>query len=168
MTTRRRVLQAAIGGAAVAGGGLAARLARAALPSGTVSSAVLATLPGKQPLLKRSFRPPNYETPVSGFAEAITPNDRFFVRWHLSEIPQIDASTWKLSVGGDAASRPYDLTFDQLKHDFDPVELIAGELPRRQQRLVEAWAELHQEELLADWARLQAGQTPLPIDPLEG
>lgn len=51
---------------------------------------------------------------------------------------------------------------------LDPVELIAGELPRRQRRLVEAWAELHQEELLVDWKRLQAGQPPLPIDPLEG
>ena len=51
---------------------------------------------------------------------------------------------------------------------LDPVECIAGELARRQRRLVEAWAELHQEELLADWARLQAGQTPLPIEPLEG
>ncbi|HVC93937.1 MAG TPA: DUF4160 domain-containing protein [Pirellulales bacterium] len=51
---------------------------------------------------------------------------------------------------------------------LDPVDVIAGELPRRQRRLAEAWAELHQEELLADWARLQAGQTPLPIDPLEG
>jgi hypothetical protein len=51
---------------------------------------------------------------------------------------------------------------------LDPVDLLAGSLPRRQLRLVEAWAELHQEELLADWDRLQAGQTPLPIDPLEG
>jgi len=51
---------------------------------------------------------------------------------------------------------------------LDPVELIAGELPRRQRRLVEAWAELHQQELLADWVRLQTGQMPLPIDPLEG
>lgn len=50
---------------------------------------------------------------------------------------------------------------------LDPVELIAGNFPRRQRRLVEAWAELHQEELSADWARLQAGQSPLPIDPLE-
>ena len=50
---------------------------------------------------------------------------------------------------------------------LDPVELIAGNLPRRQRRLVEAWAELHQEELLADWLRLQAGQPPLPIPPLE-
>ena len=49
---------------------------------------------------------------------------------------------------------------------FDPVELIAGSLPRRQRRLVEAWAELHQEELEMDWQRLQSGQMPLQIDPL--
>ena len=48
----------------------------------------------------------------------------------------------------------------------DPVELIAGSLPRRQQRLVEAWAELHEEELRTDWERLQGGRRPLPIDPL--
>ena len=50
---------------------------------------------------------------------------------------------------------------------LDPVELIAGSLPRRQRRLVEAWAEMHQDELLADWERLQAGQPPTPIDPLQ-
>jgi hypothetical protein len=50
---------------------------------------------------------------------------------------------------------------------MDSIELIAGSLPRRQQRFVEAWAELHQAELLADWDRLQAGQKPLPIDPLK-
>ena len=50
---------------------------------------------------------------------------------------------------------------------LDPVELIAGALPRRQCRFVEAWAELHQQELLADWERLQNGQPPLPIAPLE-
>jgi hypothetical protein len=50
---------------------------------------------------------------------------------------------------------------------LDPVELIGGELPRRQRRLVEAWAELHQAELAADWQRLQQGQKPEPIDPLK-
>jgi hypothetical protein len=50
---------------------------------------------------------------------------------------------------------------------LDPVDLIAGTLPRRQQRLVEAWAELHQEELLEDWQRLQAGRPALPIEPLD-
>ncbi len=51
-------------------------------------------------------------------------------------------------------------------YSLDPVELIAGTLPKRQQRLVEAWAELHQSELLASWERLQAGREPLPIAPL--
>ncbi|MDP2787378.1 MAG: DUF4160 domain-containing protein [Pseudomonadota bacterium] len=50
---------------------------------------------------------------------------------------------------------------------FDPVELIAGDLPRKQLRLVEAWAELHQEELAQDWALLQGGNRPKPIDPLK-
>ncbi|HKC62056.1 MAG TPA: DUF4160 domain-containing protein [Pyrinomonadaceae bacterium] len=55
---------------------------------------------------------------------------------------------------------------DAAIYSIDPVDLIAGSLPRRQQRLVAAWAELHQVELLADWERLQAGQSPLPIEPL--
>lgn len=50
---------------------------------------------------------------------------------------------------------------------LDPIELIAGSLPRRQRRLVEAWAELHIDELVADWQRLQAGQAAEPIEPLE-
>lgn len=48
-----------------------------------------------------------------------------------------------------------------------PVALIAGVLPQRQQRLVEAWAELHQEELQSDWDLLQQGKTPSPISPLQ-
>lgn len=56
---------------------------------------------------------------------------------------------------------------DVAIYGIEPVELLAGKLSRRQQRLVEAWAELHQAELLADWQRLQAGQRPLPIEPLK-
>ena len=48
----------------------------------------------------------------------------------------------------------------------DPVELIAGGLPRRQRRFVEAWAALHAEELGTDWKLLQAGLPPRPIAPL--
>ena len=49
---------------------------------------------------------------------------------------------------------------------IDPVERLAGTLPKRQQRLVEAWAELHQHELLQDWALLQRGKLPQSIAPL--
>ncbi len=56
---------------------------------------------------------------------------------------------------------------DVAIYGVDPVELMAGSLPRRQRRLVEAWAELHQQELMDDWRHLQAGRSPLPVQPLE-
>ena len=50
---------------------------------------------------------------------------------------------------------------------ISPVALSAGFIPQRQQRLAEAWAELHDEELLADWQLLQQGRKPSPIMPLQ-
>lgn len=52
-------------------------------------------------------------------------------------------------------------------YSIEPVDMLSGTLPKRQRRLVEAWAELHQVELLAAWERLQASQPPLPIEPLK-
>lgn len=48
-----------------------------------------------------------------------------------------------------------------------PLELITGYLPVRQQRLVEAWAELHHAELAHDWELLQQGRRPQAIAPLQ-
>ena len=125
MTSRRSVLQTAVGGIAIAGGGMLGRLTQAGLPAGTLESGVLEALPGKQPLIKRSYRPPNYETPIGVFNDAITPNDRFFVRWHLANIPLVDAAAWRLGVGGDAAAQELSLTLEQLKRDFEPAEIVA-------------------------------------------
>ena len=55
---------------------------------------------------------------------------------------------------------------DVVIYGIDAVEALAGSFPRRQQRLVEAWAELHQGELVANWARLQDGRPPRKIEPL--
>ena len=49
---------------------------------------------------------------------------------------------------------------------IDEIALVAGSMPTRQDRLILAWAELHQEELLADWHALQAGRPPAKIEPL--
>jgi uncharacterized protein DUF4160 len=49
---------------------------------------------------------------------------------------------------------------------IDTIELVGGDLPQRQRRLVEAWAEIHRAELLAGWERLQAGGPPSKIEPL--
>jgi DMSO/TMAO reductase YedYZ molybdopterin-dependent catalytic subunit len=121
MRTRRQFLEVAAKGLLLARTGFAA----ADLPSGTIASASLETLPGKRALIKRSYRPPNYETPLAAFRDTLTPNEAFFVRWHLANIPEVAAADWRLSVGGDAAAKPYELTLAELRSDFEPVELVA-------------------------------------------
>jgi hypothetical protein len=49
---------------------------------------------------------------------------------------------------------------------IDAIEVIGGTFPQRQRRLVEAWAEIHQAELLAAWDQLQSGRLPGKIEPL--
>ena len=49
---------------------------------------------------------------------------------------------------------------------IDTIEVIGGSLSQREMRLVEAWTELHQGELLENWERLQSGQLPYKIAPL--
>ncbi len=45
-------------------------------------------------------------------------------------------------------------------------EILAGDLPKKQLRLVQAWIELHRDELLADWEIAITGEKPYKIDPL--
>ncbi len=49
---------------------------------------------------------------------------------------------------------------------INPPNLLEGSLPRRQLRLVLAWAELHEEELAGNWIRVQNGQSPQRIEGL--
>ncbi len=136
MYSRRQFLRTTTGSLVMVGGAAwagsvafgaspAVDLGPKGLPSGTLESALLEALPGKAPLIKRSYRPPNFETPFSYFDNVITPNDVFFVRYHVANIPQVSAQDWRLSIGGEAVDKPFQLTFDQLKRDFDPVEITA-------------------------------------------
>ena len=52
-------------------------------------------------------------------------------------------------------------------YGIEGIERLAGFLPRRQERLVLAWAELHQEDLLSNWQALQWGHPPVKIEPLK-
>jgi len=133
MITRRHLLGTAGAGAALAGTGFAfPQLAQAeisnldaGLAAGTRGEAAMERLPGKQPLIKLTYRPPNYEAPIDYFKTPITPNDKFFVRYHLADIPEkIDAKTWKLSVGGDGANGTAEFTLADLKK-LPAVEVVA-------------------------------------------
>src|SRR5262249_32888526 len=98
--------------------GSAAELGFTEIPDGVLAAQHLFALPGKVPLIKKTYRPPNFETPVEYFRTPITPNKAFFVRWHLAGIPQVNAKDWVLTVGGDAAEREVKLSLAQLKKDF--------------------------------------------------
>ena len=134
MITRRCLLGMAGAGAALAGSGITfPRLLEAevpvpnlpaGLPQGMRAAAVLDALPGKKPLIKLSYRPPNYETPISYFRTPMTPNDAFFVRYHLTHIPQVDETKWRLAVGGEGANSEIELTLDDIRK-MSAVEIIA-------------------------------------------
>ena len=51
--------------------------------------------------------------------------------------------------------------------DIRTCEINEGELPRKQAKLALAWAELHQDELMADWQRVMNGEEPFKIQPLQ-
>jgi DMSO/TMAO reductase YedYZ molybdopterin-dependent catalytic subunit len=133
MVGRRELLIAAAGatislamGRALANERIAAdTLGPPELPAGTLASAALHSLAGKDPLIKRSYRPPNYETPVGDLGERFTDNRKFFVRYHLLSIPEIDPVKWRLRVSGDAAEKPFEVGLDELRKQFEPVEVAA-------------------------------------------
>lgn len=45
--------------------------------------------------------------------------------------------------------------------------LIEGALKRNKMKLVQAWIEIHKEELIADWELANSGETVFKIDPLK-
>ncbi len=81
--------------------------------------------PGKTNLIMYSDRPPLLETPKSYFTKAVTPNDAFFVRWHLADIPtKVDIKKWRLKIKGNV-EREVELSMDDLKTKFEPVSYYA-------------------------------------------
>jgi DMSO/TMAO reductase YedYZ molybdopterin-dependent catalytic subunit len=127
---RRVFLQTAAG--AVAGMSSLGRPAAAetvpltpGVPEGVRAEATLEALKGKRKLIKLTYRPPNYETPLAVFNDAITPNDAFFVRYHVSDIPEVDAASWRLKIGGDGLNGVAEYGLNDLKSGFEQVELAA-------------------------------------------
>ena len=68
---------------------------------------------GKDKLIIRSMRPPDFEPPVALLDSFITPNNLFYVRSHMP-VPQIDPAGWMLKIGGEVNS-PISLSLDELK-----------------------------------------------------
>ena len=87
----------------------------------------LVQYPQKRPLLRLTARPPQLETPFEVFKEGIiTPNDAFFVRYHLTLSPPSaeQLENFKIQIRG-LVKEPLSLSVEQLKREFDQVEVVA-------------------------------------------
>jgi DMSO/TMAO reductase YedYZ molybdopterin-dependent catalytic subunit len=89
----------------------------------------LVRYPQKRPLLRLTSRPPQLETPFSVFNEnVITPNDAFFVRYHLTQSPPAEnvlaPDAFRLRLTGKVNAN---LAFSiaELRSQFEPVETVA-------------------------------------------
>lgn len=127
MTRRGFLATAGRGGAlllAGAGAGTLRRPAEAA-DDPIVAGRPLVRYPEKTDLILLTSRPPQLETPMKYFDRAITPNDAFFVRYHVFPVPtEVDLGTWRLKVRG-RVDRPVELSMDDLRRKFPPVRVVA-------------------------------------------
>ena len=81
--------------------------------------------PQKRPLIVTTSRPPQLETPFDVFDDGVvTPNDAFFVRYHLAGVPTtIDVDSYRITVKGKVAT-PLSLSVADLKA-MDAIEYYA-------------------------------------------
>ena len=109
-----------IGGSALAG--LAAETVTLPFENG---ERPLVRYPQKRPMIGLTSRPPQLETPFAVFNEnVITPNDAFFVRYHLADIPyDLDPETFSLEIKGKV-DKPLKLSLADLK-TLPSLELVA-------------------------------------------
>ncbi|VVO44590.1 molybdopterin-dependent oxidoreductase [Pseudomonas fluorescens] len=86
----------------------------------------LVQYPQKRPLTLVTTRPPHLETPFAVFNEGpITPNDAFFVRYHLANFPtSIDPDSYRLTIKG-SVDTPLSLSLAELKSLAEPIEVVA-------------------------------------------
>ena len=83
------------------------------------------TEPQKAPLLLLTDRPVQLETPRHYFLTPFTPNEAFYVRWHLEGIPNaVDLKEWKLRIEGDV-KKPIALSMSDLIQKFKPISIAA-------------------------------------------
>ena len=85
----------------------------------------LVKYPQKRPMIGLTSRPPQLDTPFAIFNEGlITPNNAFFVRYHLAGLPlAIDPDKFTLEIKGKV-ERPLQLTLQDIKK-LPAVELVA-------------------------------------------
>jgi sulfite dehydrogenase len=129
MMNRRTILRrgAALlaGGSAVGGTSLASFAAQTVTLPFDNGERPIVKYPQKRPMIGLTSRPPQLETPFAVFDEnLITPNDAFFVRYHLADVPlDIDPDKFSVEIKGKV-DKPAKLSIADIRK-MPTVELVA-------------------------------------------
>lgn len=85
----------------------------------------LVKYPQKRPMICLTSRPPQLETPFSVFNENVmTPNEAFFVRYHLADIPlSIDPGKFSVEIKGKV-DKPMKLSLADIKK-LPAIDVVA-------------------------------------------
>jgi sulfite dehydrogenase (cytochrome) subunit A len=129
MMNRRTVLRG--GAALLAGSGAVGGSSFASFAADTVTMPFengerpIVKYPQKRPMIGLTSRPPQLETPFAVFDEnIITPNDAFFVRYHLADVPlDIDPDKFSVEIKGKV-DKPVKLSLADIRK-MPAVELVA-------------------------------------------
>ncbi len=116
--------KAVVAGASVAVGGSLAEAGETHQPIDNREISKVA-FPEKRPMIMYSDRPPLLESPRDVFTSRLTPNDQFFVRWHMPNIPtHIDPNTYTIKIDG-LVEKEIEISLNDLKTKFEQVEIEA-------------------------------------------
>ena len=75
---------------------------------------------------------------------------KIYINWRDHQPPHFHAS-----YGGDS-----------VIVSICDIEVLEGDMPTKQLKMLLGWAALHQDELLENWALAEKNQELFPIDPL--
>jgi DMSO/TMAO reductase YedYZ molybdopterin-dependent catalytic subunit len=111
------------------GAGLSGAGALLAQVAQTTEEALLAgrplvRYPEKTELILLTSRPPQLETPMRYFGTAITPNEAFYVRYHILPPTTVDLATWRLKISGQV-DKPLELSMADLQNRFPAASVVA-------------------------------------------
>jgi sulfite oxidase len=107
MSSRRNFLKQ------MSGATLAMGAAPSVLSWATSAQSGSIDIPGEDGMIVRSFRFVDLETPVEYLNTWLTPIPHFFVRNHMHEPSELNAESWRLTVGGEV-EKPLTLTLTEL------------------------------------------------------
>jgi len=100
-------------------------------------------------------------------------NMHVITQWNNTVMPSLSTFYGIIVYMYFMDNKQHNLPHIHVKYQGDEVvvsipegDVLQGEIPSRKMKLLQAWIEIHKDELVADWELAVSGEQPYKIDPL--